>query len=73
MARISLIFVALCAFLAAPNSSLAAPLHYRSGDMIKRAASTLEDSGSIVPREVAAALYGVLQRRGAFGLTSTNH
>lgn len=70
MARTSIIALVLCALLAAPNASLAAPLHHRSEDMFKRAASTLEGSSSIVPREVAAAIFGALQRRG---VTSTNH
>jgi hypothetical protein len=62
--QIALIFVVLFAVLMGPNSASAAPMYYRSGDMMKRAISNVQGSTPVVAREVAAAIAGAIQRRG---------
>ncbi|KAF8227347.1 hypothetical protein L208DRAFT_1405574 [Tricholoma matsutake] len=72
-AQLAIIVLVLFALLIAPDSVMAAPVHHRSEDMFKRAASQLESASSLVPREVAATVLGVFQRRGVGRLTSAGH
>jgi hypothetical protein len=62
--QIAIIFVVICALLMGPDSASAAPIHYRSGDMIKRAITNVERSTPVAAREVAAAIVGAIHRRG---------